>query len=54
MTTKSTKPQTETNDRILAGTIAVLATVLTLVMVDVLTIYCATGPAIASTAQWVA
>jgi hypothetical protein len=54
MTMKFTNLRTETTDRIVAGTIAALATVLTLVMVNVLTIYCATGPAIASTAQWAA
>jgi hypothetical protein len=54
MTVKLINLRTETTDRIVAGTIAALATILTLVMVNVLTIYCATGPAIASTAQWAA
>jgi hypothetical protein len=54
MTAKLKNLRTETTDRIVAGTIAAIATIVTLAMVNVLTIYCATGPAIASTAQWAA
>lgn len=54
MTAKPTNQRTETTDRIVGGTIAALATILTLAMVDVLTIYCASSPVIVSTAQWAA
>lgn len=54
MTANSRNLRTRTTDRIVAGTVAVLATLVTLVIVNVLTDYCATVPLVASTAQWAA
>lgn len=54
MTANSRNLRTRTTDRIVAGTVAAIATIVILVMVNVLTDYCATVPVAASTAQWVA